>query len=298
MTPGSSTDSVILAQTSQEEDPLEVFLQDNGPVVGFVVLIVMMLGALIGVYRAIQGRDRALELERIARAKGWRFSPDRIAGANTDLPFETFKRGDGRGTANVIQGLVKGHDVKVFDFWWYLEQDNGYYDSSNSNIFSTGISLGTKSRGRGALSGSMAGDDYMAQVPRRRYFSLSCGLVGIDNVLPHLIITPESLVSKAAGKVGVKDIELESEEFNRRYFIRCDDRNFATNFLDAQMQDFMVTIGGKYTFEARGRNLLVASPLVEAQDKADMMEIVATYRILVPRIIDDMFPPLTVGVDE
>lgn len=277
----------VLAQTSTEPDPLEEFLVEYGIYVGLVVLVVLMIFALLTIYKAIHAKERIVALARIAQHHGWRFSTDAVAGANTDLPFDTFKRGDGRGTANVLIGEIDGHEARVFDFWWYVEQKDSYSRSRNGG---TGFGVGAA----GAFLGEGSGGE---QPPSRRYNSLTCAIISIDNVLPHLIIGRENRATRALGAMGARDLQLESEEFNRTFHITCDDQRFATAFLDAGMQDFMIQAGGKFTFEARGRWLLIAHPPCGAKETAAMMPLIAAYRRRVPRIIDDLFPPIIAGTD-
>ncbi len=263
----------VLAQTSVEESAADAFLEDNGPILGFVLLIALMVFGLIGVRSALKGRERSDELAAIARGEGWRFLPDRVNGAKVDLPFASFIKGDGRGTSNLLRATIDGHAVSAFDYWWYVERERrGYVDE--------GVALND-------ILSTTSGTD----VTSRSYSSITCAMAEIPNVLPHLVVTHETLAIKAVSAIG-GSIDLESEEFNRRFHVRSDDRRFATAFLDAQMQDFMLSCEGKLTFEARGRWLLISGPVLDAQRTAELLRQVARYRSLVPRMIDDMFPPL------
>ena len=44
---------------------------------------------------------------------------------------------------------------------------------------------------------------------------------------PHLAVRPEHLWEAAARWISAEEISFESEEFNRRYHVQCEDRRFA-----------------------------------------------------------------------
>jgi hypothetical protein len=267
------------SSSTADDAATDEFIATYGVPVGLGVVFLLMLGALFGVYRAMKGRERTLEIAKLARERGYTFHPDSLAGVNVQLPFETFKRGDARGTSNVLRAEIDRCEVHAFDFWWYVEQENRAYRTN---------------AGLGITVGDVAA---IEQPPRRQYYSVSCAMVGIDNVLPHLIVARETRASRAASSMGVKDLQLESEEFNRTFHVRCNDRDFATKFLDAQMQDFMISAGRKLGFEARGRWLLIHGPILDATDMIELLPLAARFRRSVPRLIDDLFPPLIPGAD-
>jgi hypothetical protein len=269
------------ASTTEEETALDRVVDDYGILIGLGLLTVLMLGALYGVYRALQGQERTKDIAMLARERGYGFHPETMHGLNVNLPFETFKSGDRRGTSNVLRATIGGVEVYAFDFWWYVEQENraGYQ---------TGAVLALGDADAAAIE---------TAPPRRQYYSLSCAMAPIDNVLPHLIVTPESRLTRAASSMGVKDLQLESEEFNRTFHVRSQDRDFATKFLDARMQDFMLTTGNRFTFETRGRWLLIASPVLKAREHVELLQVGAAFRKAIPRLIDDLFPPLVPGAD-
>jgi hypothetical protein len=59
---------------------------------------------------------------------------------------------------------------------------------------------------------------------------------------PGLVIRPENLLDKIAGFVGFDDIDFESEEFSKRYFVKSADRQFAYAIIHPQMMEWMMTM--------------------------------------------------------
>ena len=95
------------------------------------------------------------------------------------------------------------HPIRVFDYWWYDE-----YEDENG-------------------------------VAHRSYHRRTCATAEVGWLWPQLSLTKEGIIGKAAAALGARDIEFESEEFNRTFFVTCEDRRFANAFLDAQMIDIL-----------------------------------------------------------
>lgn len=53
----------------------------------------------------------------------------------------------------------------------------------------------------------------------------------IPTFLPTLQVTPENLLTRIGHSLGLDDIDLESEDFNRRYRVHANDRKFASDVL-------------------------------------------------------------------
>ncbi|MDQ4107653.1 MAG: hypothetical protein M3138_02450 [Actinomycetota bacterium] len=81
---------------------------------------------------------------------------------------------------------------------------------------------------------------------------------------PNLSIVPEGFGSRLARSVGrrladaltFRDIEFESEAFNRRFTVKGPDERFATAFCDARMMDWLLRHGEGYAFKVVGDRLL------------------------------------------
>jgi len=67
-------------------------------------------------------------------------------------------------------------------------------------------------------------------------------VVALDTgqVYPLLSVTPENMFSRMVGRLTGSDINLEWEEFNREFTVRCHDRRFATDVLTQQMMELLM----------------------------------------------------------
>lgn len=67
-------------------------------------------------------------------------------------------------------------------------------------------------------------------------------VVRIPFVFPSMSLSEESFFSRVGALFGAKDVEFESDEFNRRYHVRCDDSQAAYDLIHPQMMEFLMAI--------------------------------------------------------
>ena len=137
-------------------------------------------------------------------------------------PFALLQRGDGRGVENVLWGTWQGVALRAFDYWFYEES--------------------TDSKGHTSKS----------------YSRYDCVLAPIEARCPPLQISEENVFTRLADALTFRDIEFESEEFNRRFTVRGPDERFATAFCDARMMAWLLEHADGYVFEVVGDQLLCA----------------------------------------
>jgi hypothetical protein len=135
-------------------------------------------------------KKRREELALMARQLGLEFSSD-DPFHTLGYPFALLTRDDGRGVENVMWGAEQDIPVRQFDYWYYEES--------------------TDSEGRRS----------------RSYRRFSCAVTEVDAVCSHLTISRENLFTAFADRIGLRDIEFESDEFNGRFNVKSQDRKFA-----------------------------------------------------------------------
>jgi hypothetical protein len=65
-------------------------------------------------------------------------------------------------------------------------------------------------------------------------------IVELQAAFPPLAIRGETWLDKVAGFVGFDDIDFESEEFSRRYFVKSADKQFAYAVIHPQMMEWLL----------------------------------------------------------
>ena len=93
----------------------------------------------------------------------------------------------------------------------------------------------------------------------RSHKHFTCVMAQVDGAWPEVSITREGILEKALDLVGLGDIELESDEFNRRFALRSPDRRFAVTLVDARMIDFLLSTEARFAFFVKGRWVLLVS---------------------------------------
>ena len=221
-----------------------------GPVV-FIILALAVGGVVL--YLQWQLAEKRRQAWAAAAATlGFQFSAQDPFGL-VSLPFVLFRSGDGQGTENVIWGRWNDLDLKVFDAWYYIRRHN------------------TK-------GGS-----------RREYHRFTCALVDLPVSCPHLSVSRETVLSRLADGLGMRDIEFESEEFNRAFQVQSDDRRFASYMVDARMMEWLLTTHPYLRFEVHGPRLLCYVRRVAPDQTGELLETSAGFVAAVPRVVHDVY---------
>lgn len=70
--------------------------------------------------------------------------------------------------------------------------------------------------------------------------SVSAVLLDTGLLFPTLTIRPETILDRIAGVVGYDDIDFESDEFSRKFFVRSQDKRFAYGIVHAKTMEFLL----------------------------------------------------------
>jgi hypothetical protein len=170
----------------------------------FIVFITVVL-TIIAIFNAKANRQRTQALAAWAQARGWSFDPSEDPGHDAEFPqFEVFQRGGRRRAENTVRGVAtlagRPFPIKCGDYQYTV---------------STGKSSTTY---------------------RFSYIILT---LPFPNV-PGLDIRRENLLDKIAGAIGFQDINFESEQFSRAFFVKCPDKKFAYDVITPKMMDFLL----------------------------------------------------------
>jgi hypothetical protein len=240
---------------TSEPSAIETFAEENSMAIGVVLTLGFMAFGLVLIYASVVRNRRARAMVPTAEKHGLRYSGGDLYGC-TQVAFPLFLEGDGRKVENVMSRTgANGLDVRVFDYAYYDE-----YEDENGKVHRTW-----------------------------KYFN--CAMARHNGIWPVIRVTRERKLDKVAQKLGLPDIELESEAFNRLFVVQCEDRRFATTLLDPQMMEFLLHTEGRLTFETKGRWLLVIAPRLD--DPADMVGLLGVadeFLRRIPSVIYRLYP--------
>lgn len=171
--------------------------------------IPLLLAALAGfgalVYLGIlRARRRREALRGLSTRLGLAFDPGKDRTLHRDYGHGFFRKGHSRAGTNSIFGTrtVAGYAVRLRmgDFRW------------------------------------VTGSGKHRQTHHRSYAVFQLPFVGT----PDLAVRREGLHHKLAGGLGFDDIDFESEEFSRTFWVKSDDRRYAYDVIHPQMMEFLL----------------------------------------------------------
>jgi hypothetical protein len=168
-----------------------------------VVVAVVVLVAVV-VYLAWRAdRKRRERLRAYAARMGWSYAP------RDDSPLgrfsgEPFRSGEEHACRHVLAGQYGGRPSTVFEFEY--------------------VTYSTDSEGR----------------RQRHVHHNAVTALGLPRVLPWVQVKREGLLHKIGHALGFDDIELESEDFNRRFRVTAQDRKLACDVLHPRMMELLL----------------------------------------------------------
>lgn len=203
-------------------------------------------------YRARQARIRAVAA--LAQRIGFTFSRDDVDGV-VGMPFKLFSQGERRCVDLVISGTHNDLPLRLFDYWYCDENSNG----------------------RGSRS--------------RSYHRFTCALLTIPVACPPLRLSHEDFLTRLGDHLGINDVELEYDDFNRRFRVKCGEQKFAFALLDGQMMQWLLEAGTFDSVEIVGPWVLLAAAQLDPARWLDLGAWLDQFHAHVPPVVYPTYPP-------
>lgn len=108
------------------------------------------------------------------------------------------------------------------------------FTGGHERAFRSVLAGGHRGRHVGVFEYSQRSDEEL--LPRHH----TVAVVTLPAGVPTLDVRPEGTGSKLAGLVGLGDLQLESDEFNQKFHIRCDIDRFAYDVLHPRMIEWLL----------------------------------------------------------
>lgn len=176
------------------------------------MLIALAVAAVIALFVALavvaykRNQARLQAIHSLCLSKNWQFraaDPFNLPDRWPGTPFDT---GYDRRAKNVVTGEVNGRPMIAFDYSYKTESRD--------------------SEGRTSTTTH----------PYAIY------ALGMPCALPELELAPEGVFGRLGTALGMQDIELESEDFNRKYRVRCPDAKLATDVLTPRTMELLLHV--------------------------------------------------------
>ncbi len=190
---------------------------------GFMTLVVLALVLVVAmvIFGHLAAKKRREALAAWARGHGLGFDPERDSGMDNRYPaFECLQEGSRRYAFNVMSGAYRGRELVAFD----------YHYATRS----------TGSRGR--------------RKTHHHYFSAA--IVSPGFVVRPLFLRPEGFFDKVKAAFGYDDIDFESAEFSKRFFVKSPDRRWAYDVIHARTMEFLLA-APRHSLEFHDRSIIV-----------------------------------------
>ncbi|WP_310963623.1 DUF3137 domain-containing protein [Nocardioides terrisoli] len=175
-------------------------------IIGLVVVgLLLVVGLAVLAHRAAQKRREAFAA--LAVSKGWTYAvdDDRWVQAFDGAPFGL---GHGRSAGNVLTGSSGNRPFVAFDYSYRTTE--------------------TSTDAQGHTS------------THEETHTFSVCALQVSCTFPDLHVRPENFLSRAVGHLTNRDIELESEAFNRAFTVTCSDRKFASDVLHPRQMEMLL----------------------------------------------------------
>jgi hypothetical protein len=181
------------------------------PVAGVLIVLFVLLVAAGAYYAWKKEQERKRQIAAFADRHGFRFFPDDDPDHDEEYAqFEIFRRGHSRAAQNTLVGVIElfgsSRPLRLGDFRYRVTTSNGKTTSTTTYRFS-----------------------YLIVHP--------------PWATPPLLVRPEGVFDKLAGAFGFDDIDFESEEFSRRFYVKSTDKRFAYDVLHPRMMEFLLAEG-------------------------------------------------------
>jgi hypothetical protein len=205
-----------------------------------VILIFMLFGAVVigaVIWGIIAAKKRREALQALAAELGLSFSQDD--------PLQNQSFGQSQGfLARIFSSGQSGIPGRFAQFG--------------------ALSVGDSRKGCNALWGTHQGRELMAfdyqystgSGKNRSTHHLSAAVVTLECSFSELVIRPENFLDKIAAVVGLDDIDFESHEFSKRFYVKGGDRKMAYDIITAPMMEYLLAYQG-WSIELHGCDVMI-----------------------------------------
>jgi hypothetical protein len=209
--------------------------------IGVGILVVALVAVLAYVSWLAQKRRREA-FRALAAQRGWEFTEsDAQDRPDRYAGWSPFGEGSDRVALNAVRGK---HEGLPFDLFTYRY---------------TTTTRGPKGQRR----------------QQHHHFRIVAATMA--GPAPDLRLSRETFGKKLWDALGGEDIDFESDEFSRRFWVKCKDRRFAYDCIDARMMEYLLAQPAHWSWRWDGRTLLMVRPGV--LEPAEALEALAFVQV-------------------
>jgi hypothetical protein len=206
---------------------------------GTLLFVLFGLGAVaIAIGGFLLEQKRRERLMQFALKRGWQYTPE-VPALCDRWPGTPFGKGDSPRARNVLSGTESGRPFTAFDYTYETHST----DSKGNRSTTTH---------RWAVT-----------------------VVPMPGYLGHVEVVPEGVLDRMAGAVGlVQDIDLESEDFNRRFRVSARSPKLASDILTPRTMEYLLAM------DAEGWRTCGSDLVGFAEGRLEPIEVIKTCSVL------------------
>ncbi|MFH1025007.1 MAG: hypothetical protein V1809_16625 [Planctomycetota bacterium] len=189
----------------------------------FPILVLIVIAVIVLAYYGYQAEKKRREaLRALADRWGMDWSEkDPLGIAGRYRYHGVLNEGDDRYAYNVFHGRRNGRETVCFDY---------HYETHS-----------TDSKGHRTTT----------------HHHLSAILVIPGANFPYLWVRPEGFLDRMGELVGIDDIDFESAEFSRKFYVKSPDKKFAYDIFHPRAMEFMLSRPVRFSMEFKSPTVLV-----------------------------------------
>jgi hypothetical protein len=170
-----------------------------------IFVLIAAIGIIIAIASYVAAARRRQALEEMALANGWTFHRSSDYTLDRRYPFfPCLRNGDNRYAYHKMTGSYNGYEFIGFDYHYQTYSHSRHGRQTHHHHFSAVI--------------------LRSRIP-----------------LKYLYIRPENFLDRITEFVGIDDIDFESAEFSRRFYVKANDRRWAYDVIHQRTMEFLLS---------------------------------------------------------
>lgn len=225
-----------------------------------ITLAVFLLASGYGVYlRWRQGRRRR-DIVAWAKRHGYQFTGDSY-GLTDTWPGDPFDRGHNKRSLNVVRGTIDDRPFVTFDHTY---------------------------RRTAAVTSHPLYGRLFTRHDRVVTLTVAAMSTGMEWT-PRLDLAPENAVSRTIARLANRDLNLESEDFNRAFTVTCTDPRFASDVLHPRLMEAVLSMSPRPRVQIRNGYIFTINDAVlpTADLRAQLLCLARVLNLLPPFVVSD-----------
>jgi hypothetical protein len=124
----------------------------------------------------------------------------------------------------------------------------------------------------------------------REYHRFTCAVMTVPAACPWLCLTHENVLTRLGDHLGMHDVELEYDDFNRRFRVSSD-QTFAFTLLDGQMMEWLLGADAFDRVEVIGPWVLLVRPRLPPNAWTNLGLWLDAFHQHIPPVVYTTYPP-------